>query len=51
MPLGFLKCDGAGLRASLLVGTSAGLLTLSHTWFFYDASDVVVDVEFERQGD
>jgi len=32
-------------------GTSAGLLTLEHVWFFYDPDDVVVDVEWERAGD
>jgi hypothetical protein len=32
-------------------GTSAGLLTLAHVWYFYDRDDHVVDVVWERMGD
>ncbi len=32
-------------------GTSAGLLTLAHVWYFYDRDDLVVDVVWERMGD
>lgn len=32
-------------------GTSAGLLSLAHVWYFYDRADVLVDVVWERMGD